>query len=599
MAKFINLDTLKFQLFNVIGIADLLATDHFKDHDEEGLNMFLQSIMDFSEQELYPYFQEMDENPAYFDGKIIQTHPQVAKIFTLGAELGIISAPIEFKDGGLQIPFSVHTVGAAIMDAANNSLPGYAGLTLGSVELIIAFASEAIKAKYVEKMITGVYSGTMCLTEPQAGSSLSDITTTAYPQADGTYKIKGQKIFISGGDQQHVENVIHLLLARIEGAPAGTKGISLFTVPKMDINGNSNDVITAGEFKKMGQKGYCTTHLIFGENDHCIAELVGEPNSGLKYMFKMMNAARIGVGRGAASIALAAYEASLKYANERTQGRKISDTGKKDLTQGQTKIINHPDIRRLLLSQKAIAEGSMSLILQAAYYYDKLIVSTTKEDKDKYNLLLELLTPMAKTYPSEKGITSVSNGIQVLGGYGFCSEYILQQYFRDIRISALYEGTTGIQSIDLLGRKMTMNDGMAPQLLAQEISKSLIEARKIESFQLYADMLGKRLKDIVDIMQHLSQFSMAGKFNSYLADASLFMEYFSTVCVAWQWLKMGLEAYHLKNLGNSNFTDDFLDSKIHTMKYFFHYELAATSGLKDIIMDPTMLTLTTKNEVII
>lgn len=598
MAKFINSDTLKFQLFHTIGIQNLLESEYYGAHDEEGLNMYLDSVMDFSEKELRPSFQEMDENPAYFDGKNIKTHDQVARMFSLGAELGVIAAPISAEEGGLQIPLSVHTVATAIMDAANNSLPGYTGLTLGALELILEYGKEELKKKYSEKMINGTFGGTMCLTEPQAGSSLSDITTSAIPQADGTYKIKGQKIFISGGDHTHVENVIHLLLARIEGAPLGTKGISLFVVPKYKDDGSSNDVLTAGEFKKMGQKGYATTHLIFGENDNCVAELVGEVNQGLKHMFKMMNGARIAVGRGAAAIALAAYEASLAYANERSQGRKISDDGSKNLNEDQTLIINHPDVRRLLLSQKAIGEGGMSLVLQAAYYHDCIMSAENEDEKQRYFMLLELLTPMAKTYPSEKGIDSVSNGVQVLGGYGFCSEYILQQYYRDIRIFSLYEGTTGIQSIDLLGRKMTMNNGQAPKLLMQEINSCMKEASQIDAFAPYADMLGHRLKDIVDIMNYLSQFSSAGKFNTYLADASLFMEYFSTTCVAWQWLKMALEAKKQLD-GDSSFDEDFLLSKIHTMKYFFHYELAATSGLKSIIMDPATLTLKTEQEVII
>ncbi|WP_235299625.1 acyl-CoA dehydrogenase [Portibacter marinus] len=597
MATFINTDTLKFQLFDVLEADTHLKEGYFSDHDREGLSMFLDAITDFSEKELFPYFQEMDEHPAHFqDGKIV-THEQVGKMFKEGADLGIIAGPLPAEHGGLQIPLSVHTVALAIMDAANNSMPGYTGLTFGALELILEFGSEDLIAKYSEQMITGVFAGTMCLTEPQAGSSLSDITTTAYPQEDGTYKIKGQKIFISGGDHEHVDNVIHLLLARIEGAPAGTKGISLFTVPKYKPDGRSNDVTTAGEFLKMGQKGYCTTHLIFGEKDSCIGELVGEKNRGLAHMFKMMNGARIAVGRGAAAIAMAAYEASLKYANERSQGRKISDSGKKDLSQDQTLIINHPDVRRMLLRQKAISEGAMSLVLQAAFYHDAMTIASDDEERQKWHLLLELLTPMAKTYPSEQGISSVSDGLQVLGGYGFCSEYILQQYFRDIRIFSLYEGTTGIQSIDLLGRKMTMKDGLAPQLLAQEISQTMQKAQKIEGFSKYADQLGRRLKDIVDIMQYLGQFAQRGQFNTYLADATLFMNYFSTVCVAWQWLKMAVKAHEMK--GSSTYDDQFLDSKIHTMRYFFHYELKAISGLKDIIMDEATLTLKTQQEVLI
>ena len=599
MAKYINLDTLKFQLFDVIGIDDLLNTEHFGDHDKEGLNMFFDSILDFSNKELWPYFQEMDAKPAYFDGNIVKTHPQVAKMFSEGADLGVIAATVAAEEGGLQMPLSAYTVAGTIMDAANNSMPGYTGLTLGALELILEFGSRALKDKYKDPMMGGQYGGTMCLTEPQAGSSLSDIITTATPQADGTYKISGQKIYISGGDHEHVENVVHLVLARIDGAPAGTKGISLFVVPKYKEGGSSNGVATAGEFQKMGQKGYATTHLMFGEQGNCVGEIVGEENFGLRYMFKMMNGARIAVGRGAAGIALAAYEASLQFANERAQGRAVSDTGKKDLSQEQTLIINHPDVRRMLLRQKAISEGAISLVLQGAYYHDKITAATDKKEKEKYDLLLEILTPLVKTYPSEKGLSSVSDGVQVLGGAGYCSEYILQQYLRDIRISAIYEGTTGIQSIDLLGRKMTMANGIAPQLLAQEINKTMMEARKVEAFEPLVNQLGKRLKDIVDIIEHLGQFAAKGQFNTYLADATLFMEYFSTMVVAWQWLKMGLKAHQMKEAGDNTYSEAFLESKIHTMKFYFHYEMPATGSLKHIILNPEMLTLKTDKEVII
>jgi butyryl-CoA dehydrogenase len=349
----------------------------------------------------------------------------------------------------------------------------------------------------------------------------------------------------------------------------------------------------------MGQKGYATTHLMFGEKGNCVGELVGEANFGLRYMFKMMNGARIAVGRGAAGIALAAYEAALSFAHERAQGRLVSDTGKKDLSQEQTLIINHPDVRRMLLRQKAISEGAISLVLQGAYYHDKVSASTDPKEKEKYDLLLEILTPLVKTYPSEKGLSAVSDGIQVLGGAGYCSEYILQQYYRDIRISAIYEGTTGIQSIDLLGRKMTMANGKAPQVLAQEINKTMMEARNFDSFKPLVDQLGKRLKDIVDIMEHLGKFAAKGQFNTYLADATLFMEYFSTMVVAWQWLKMGVKAQQMLDAADATYSEDFLNSKIHTMRFFFHYELPATAGLKEIIMNPEMLTLQTEKEVII
>ena len=451
--KYIDLDTLKYILYDVRKLEDLLTRERFEDHDMESLDLFIESAKEFSDRELYPYLKEMDETPAHHKNGTVMVHKQVDVMMKKGGELGIISASFDYDAGGMQIPFMAHQAAVYIMDAANNHLPGYVGLTQGAAELIIEFGSKTLNETYVPNMLSGAWGGTMCLTEPQAGSSLSDIVTKATPTADGFYKISGQKIFISGGDHQYADNIVHLVLARIEGAPQGTKGISLFVVPKnrpkADGTLEYNDVLTVADFQKMGQRGYCTTHLGFGDTDDCRGWLVGDENKGLAQMFLMMNAARIAVGRGAAAITMAAYRTSLQYANERPQGRKLTSTGKKNLTEKQSLIIEHPDVRRMLLLQKSIAEGSLSLVLLASKYHDIIHASSDKEEKEKYNLLLEMIIPIVKTFPSEAGSVSVNNGLQVLGGYGFCTDFTLQQYYRDIRISALYEGTTGIQSQDL------------------------------------------------------------------------------------------------------------------------------------------------------
>ena len=601
--KYIDLNTLKFQLYNVHEMESLLTTNHYGHHDKESIDLFLNSIKDFSDKELYPVFQEMDEQPAHFkDGKII-THPVIDTIMKKGGELGIIAGPAEMEDGGLQLPLSVHTAAYFILEAANNHLPGYPGLTHGAAELIVAFGSDALKEKYVPKMFSGEWGGTMCLTEPQAGSSLSDVATTASPQPDGSFKIKGQKIFISGGDHEYADNFIHLALARIEGAPLGTKGISLFVIPKNRIKDDgsleSNDVVTAGDFQKMGQKGYCTTHLMFGESDDCHGWLVGEPNVGLKYMFRMMNGARIAVGRGAAAISMAAYLASLEYANERPQGRKIQSSGKKDVSEGQTLIINHPDVRRMLLLQKAIAEASLSIVLQGAIYADKMKSAEDPAEKEKWHLLLEMMTPMVKTYPAEKGMESVSNGVQVLGGYGFCTEYILQQYLRDIRIFPIYEGTTGIQSLDLLGRKMVMKGGKSAHLLGQEIGATYQAAMTYDELKPYAKTLGANLQKIAEVMDFLKGFAEKGDFERFVSDATIFMEFMSTIVAGWQWLKMATNAKQALVTGDKTYDETFYESKIHTMKFFYKYEMKRTAGLADILMDEEVLTIAKGEEIIV
>ncbi|MGI9551828.1 MAG: acyl-CoA dehydrogenase family protein, partial [Aurantibacter sp.] len=336
--QYIDVETLKFLLYSVHDLQTVLDQPRYADYDEESIDLFLNAVKDFSDKELFPFFREMDAQPAHFkDGEII-VHPQVRNYMQKGGEMGLISGPFDYEIGGMQLPSTVITASTYIQDAANNHLPGYIGLTLGAAELIVHFGSENLKDTFIPKMLSGDWGGTMCLTEPQAGSSLSDIVTTAVPQEEG-YQISGQKIFISGGDYEGVENIVHLVLARIKGAPAGTKGISLFVVPKNRPTSNGdlepNDVTTFADFEKMGQKGYCTTHLFFGHKNDCKGWLVGEPNQGLKYMFMMMNGARIGVGRGAAAITMAAYQASLAYAKERPQGRPLTKTGKKDAEQEQ------------------------------------------------------------------------------------------------------------------------------------------------------------------------------------------------------------------------------------------------------------------------
>ena len=601
--KYVDIDTLKYLLYDVHELEELLKRERFVDHDKESLDMFLDSSKDFADRELFPYFKEMDENPAFHKDGQVYVHKQVETMMKKGGELGFISSSFDYEVGGLQIPLMASTASSYILDAANNHLPGYAGLTQGAAELIIHFAKKDLLDKYVPEMLAGNWGGTMCLTEPQAGSSLSDIVTKATPHENGYYNISGQKIFISAGDNQYLDNIVHLVLARIEGAPKGTKGISLFIVPKNrkldDGSLEPNDVTSVADFQKMGQKGYCTTHLGFGDKEDCRGWLVGEENNGLRCMFVMMNAARIGVGRAASAIASAAYYASLQYANERPQGRKLSTDGKKNVEESQSLIIEHPDVRRMLLLQKAVVEGSMSLVLLAAKYYDLESTAQSKEEKIKYNTLLEMIIPVVKTYPSDAGAYSVNNGLQVLGGYGFCSDFILQQYYRDIRISAIYEGTTGIQSQDLLGRKITMNNGEGLKLLLAEIIETITKASNYSELKEYCDSLSEKIKLSEKILQSLMPYALKGDFEKYLADASIFMEFFSLVIVGWNWLEIAVNSQQALKNNDRKYSEIFYKSKIETMKYFFEYELPKTISHSEIIMNPSSVTIKKEGEILI
>jgi butyryl-CoA dehydrogenase len=385
-----------------------------------------------------------------------------------------------------------------------------------------------------------------------------------------------------------------LTLARIEGAPAGTKGISLFVVPKhipqADGSLKYNDVETAGDFQKLGQRGYSTVHLVFGDNDGCTGWLVGTENKGLKHMFHMMNGARIDVGLTAASVATAAFYASLQYAKERPQGRKIKSSGDKDVSEEQITIINHPDVKRMLLLQKCIVEASLSLLLECSKYVD-ISESATGEEKENAHLLLELLTPIAKTYPSEKGKTAVDNGLQILGGYGFCSEFILQQYYRDIRIMSIYEGTTGIQSLDLLGRKVPMKNGKALQLLMGQMQESIAEAKKLDGLSEYGKILEGKIGEFQQVLAHLMPHAMKGDYEKYLADASIFMEFASTIVIAHQWLKMAIAAKQALIMQKTQFDSSFYENKIHTMKFFYKYELPKTKAHMETLLNSDFLTI--------
>jgi len=600
--EYIDINTLKFQLFDVHNLEEILKREKFEDHNVESVNMYLDSVKEFSDRELFPYIKEMDEKPAYHKEGTVYVHKQVDVYMKKGGEMGLISAIFDYEAGGLQLPFMAHQAATFIQDAANNHLPGYGALTQGSAELIVQFGNKELNKTYVPKMLLGEWQGTMCLTEPQAGSSLSDITTKATPTDSDYYKISGQKIFISGGDYQYAENVIHLVLARIEGAPKGTKGISLFVVPKNRPNSDGtysqNDVETIADFQKMGQRGYCTTHLGFGDTGDCRGWLVGESHQGLRYMFLMMNSARISVGRGAAAIGMAAYRAALEYANERPQGRKLSNSGKKNPDEKQCLIIEHPDVRRMLLLQKSIVEGSLSLVLLTSKYHDIVQSTTDEKEKEKYNLLLELLTPMSKTYPSEACTISVNNAVQVLGGYGFCTDFILQQYYRDIRIFALYEGTTGIQSQDLLGRKVTMKNGKAVELLAAEIIQTITKASQEEELKKYANNLGEQLKLTQEVITYLMNYAKKGDYEQFLADANLFMEFLSYIVISWLWLDMAILAKQKITDKDTTYSEAFYKSKIHTMQFYFKYELAKTVSLAKTIMNDDKLTIKTEESIL-
>lgn len=598
--EYISMRNLKFLIHEVFDIASLSNYEYHADYNAEMFDMILDTAKQLADSEMFPYYEEMDKmNPKLENGNIT-VHPQVGKVIQRLGEDGWIAARKSYELGGQQMPYSVLNNALCVFYAANFAAASYAFLTSGSANLIDSFGSQILKDKYLEPMYTGQWQGTMALTEPQAGSSLSDITTSATPTKDGHYKIKGQKIFISGGDHTGVPNVVHLTLAKIDGGPGGARGISLFVVPKHRFTNDggleSNDVITAGKFEKMGSTAYVTTHLSFGENDDCKGWLVGEPHHGLKYMFQMMNEARIAVGMTANAISSAAYYASLQYANERPQGRHIS---KKDARLPQVEIIEHADVRRMLLFQKSVVEGAQSLVTMCSFYADMEHV-TEGEEREKYRLLLELLTPIVKTYPSEMGNLSVSAGLQCLGGYGYCKDFPLEQYYRDTRINSIYEGTTGIQGLDLLGRKVLMKNGQAAQLFFQEVSQTIAEAKEIESTATYAEALEKSMQKLQQTTGYLLGLAQQERPEVFLTDATLYLEMTGNITIAWQWLIQGIVA--AKAIGKGGLNKDeqnFYNGKMHTLQYYYLYELPKVRSLAYTLMNSGQATLHTPREVLV
>ncbi len=592
MPRYTRLEHLRFLLREVHPIAEILKLNKFNHLDWEQAWMMVETAKQFADRDMFPFFKSMDEQPAHYAGEgIVKTHAQLKTIIKQGAQQGWISGSAQLEHGGMQLPMMLFNAGHYIFAAANNGATGYLSLTAGAAALINSFGSKEQHNRFVPKMYAGEGQGTMALTETQAGSSLSDITTTAAPLGDNLYSIKGQKIFISGGQHEACENFIHLTLARIEGAPAGTKGISLFIIPKFwpadDGELSYNDVFCAGDFKKLGQKTYATTHLVFGDNNNCKGWLVGEPHKGLTYMFQMMNEARIGVGMGAVSIAQAAYYAALEYANERTQGRLPSE---KDPLKPPTPIINHADVQRMLLTQKAIVEGGLALSMECNRLFD-LAHATSGETQQESWLLLELLTPMVKAWCSEQANRSAALAIQVFGGYGYTMDFPVQQYYRDLKIYTLYEGTTGIQALDLLGRKVSMEKGKALNLLIKEMNRTAEQAKISEPLKPYAAALETEVGRIAKVLNHLRQYAEAGDVDRYLSDATVFMEMMGHIVVAWQWLKQGHAAQEKIQAGDFSLqTPEFYEGILHTMKFFYRYELPYAEAYAKTLMDVEYLT---------
>lgn len=566
---------LDFLLYELLRADALVERPRFADQSREVYDAVIDTARAIAEEHYAPNRKRNDqEEPQVVDGRIVlQSDLQAAWDAT--AESGIIASTHDEARGGMQLPHLIASAAIAHLEAANIGSASYPMLTAGAANLIAEFGSEEQKAQWLPPMLTGRFSGTMALTEPDAGSSLSDLRTKATPAGDGTYLIDGTKIWISGGDHELTENIVHLVLARIEGAPEGTKGISLFIVPKRRVaadgaSGELNNVTLAGLIHKMGWRGTTSTLLNFGEQGPCVGFLIGEANHGLPYMFHMMNEARIGVGRAATAMGYAAYRYSLDYAQQRKQGRL---PGEKDPKRPPVAIIEHADVRRMLLQQKCAAEGSLALVLQCARLVDDQTTAADAAERTRATLLLEVLTPIAKAWPSATCQEGISNAMQVLGGYGYAREYDVEQLYRDNRLNQIHEGTNAIQALDLLGRKVTQQKGAAYAALVERIGEAVAEAGAAGGpLTALAEEVHAATARMTVVTKSLVGAMQADPTRG-LANASVYLELVSRVVFAWLWLRQATLAQRALDAGASGESAAFYQGKVQAARFYMGFEL--------------------------
>jgi len=569
-----------FQLYDVHRAGELTKLPAFAEHSRETFDMVLGEARKLARGALFATYRELDAQPPVFEAGRIRVHPKMRELFHKLLGLGLITAPRGPEVGGQRLPIVIDSAAQAYLCAANLGAASFVILCRGTGHLIEAYGSEALKRDFMEPLYRGEWTGTMALTEPHAGSSLADLTTSARPTGDGTYRVRGSKIFISGGDHDLTENIVHLVLARIEGAPPGTKGISLFAIPRLRRGADGklvpNDVAVAGMVHKIGWRALPSLIMSFGEGDDCHGWLVGEPNQGLSYMFQMMNEARIAVGLAATATTSAAYHEALAYARTRTQGRPLGARGG-----GQVPIIEHADVRRMLLRQKAIAEGSMSLVLVTARYADLAAHATTPEERERAQTLLDLLTPITKSFPAEKGFEATALAVQVHGGYGYSSEYLPEAWLRDQKLNTIHEGTTGIQSMDLLGRKVMAKGGAALQLLSSEIQATMIEAREAGSeLEELVQAMGRALERVAETTMRLGAMGMGGQAEAMMRHSVDYLEMASALVVGWQWLKQAAAAQVKAKRASG--AQDLYDGKLQAARYFLRTELPRIDYLAEL-----------------
>lgn len=557
MPYLVDQQDIQFNLWEYLKADQLTQLEPFKEQSRDMYQMVIDEALKLTLKESDPLYISGDREGCKLVNGKVTTPKGYKEAYQAFAQNGFIGIDVPTDCGGQGLPVLISIVCNEFFIGCNVAMEMYLGLTRGSAHLIYTFGEEKIKNLFCQNMYSGKWAGTMCLTESQAGSAVGDLKTSAEPLSDGTYKITGNKIFISSGDHDLTENIIHLVLARVKGDPEGTKGISLFAVPKIWVNPdgsleNPNDVNCVNIEHKMGIKAQATCSLNFGEKGGCRGFLVGGQSQGMKYMFQMMNEARLMTGMQGQAIAATAYLNTLKYAKERIQG-------------GKNSIINYPDVRRNLTLMKAWVEGMRSMIYLSGFYADISDHHVDKKIKEKAQNRLDLLTPICKAYCSDFGFKVTELGIQVLGGYGYISEYPLEQYMRDTKISSLYEGTNGIQALDLMGRKLTRKNGQLFREFYEDVTEFCQQLDSNPELKEYGVSLKKAADTVGQVAMKFAEWGMGGDYDTPQLGATPFLEICGHVVIAHILLGHALVARQKITEG---VTDPFYKNKILTAKYF-------------------------------
>jgi butyryl-CoA dehydrogenase len=598
--------TLEFLLYQWLNAGALNERARFADHSRETFDAVLDTCERIAREKYAPFNRLVDMQEPHFDGERVILPQATHDAQKAYADSGMLSAAQDFEMGGMQLPYTIEAAANSFFACASVSI-GSGMLTTGNANLLMVHGTPLQKEVFSKNEFAGRWSGTMCLSEPQAGSSLSDVATRATPDGEGSeadplgarYRLKGNKMWISAGEHELTENIIHLVLAKIPGPDgkliAGTRGISLFIVPKKMVNtageltGERNDVALAGLNHKLGWRGTTNTLLNFGEGKYPVSStgggldghgagavgyLVGKPGEGLRCMFHMMNEARIGVGIAATMLGMAGYYASLDYAKNRPQGRPVG-VGGKDASQPQVRIIEHADVKRMLLAQKSYCEGALALELYCARLVDEQHTGDA-QSADDARLLLEVLTPIAKSWPSEWCLEANSLAIQIHGGYGYTRDFPVEQYWRDNRLNMIHEGAHGIQAMDLLGRKVLMENGRGLALLADRINATVQRAEKVPELSLHAKALAMALQQVAGATRAAWSTGTPG---DALANAVPYMQAFGHTVLAWIWLDVALTVLAVDATKSIAATA----GRLGATRYFYHYELPKIGAWLNVV----------------